>query len=112
LIFDYQYRFIEDLLYSGPSTCNQHIYTRHEECVDRRCVVFSNYDLLRCSSDNDSERNLQELAENSDVNLQFILREPRPCSTPPRSGLWITYQTEVETGLMSSLSGTHRSPSS
>jgi hypothetical protein len=46
--------------------------------IDRRCVVFSNYDLLRRNSDNDAERNLRELAENSDIILRFVLPEPRP----------------------------------
>jgi len=46
--------------------------------VDRRCVVFSNYDLLRRNSDNDAERNLRELAGKNDVDLRFVLPEPRP----------------------------------
>lgn len=46
--------------------------------VNRRCVVFSNYDLFRRNSDNDAERNLRELAENSDVDLRFVLPESRP----------------------------------
>jgi len=46
--------------------------------VDRRSVVFSNYDLLRRSSDNDAEKNLGELAEQNDVDLRFVLPEPRP----------------------------------
>jgi hypothetical protein len=45
--------------------------------VDRCCVVFSNYDLLRRNSDNDAERNLRELSENNDVNLRFVLPDPR-----------------------------------
>lgn len=46
--------------------------------VDRRCVVFSNYDLLRRNSDNHAERNLRELTEYSGVDLRFVLPEPRP----------------------------------
>jgi hypothetical protein len=46
--------------------------------VDRRCVVFSNYDMLRRKSDNDAERNLRELAEKNDVGLRLVLPEPRP----------------------------------
>lgn len=44
--------------------------------VDRRCVVFSNYDLLRRDSDTDAERNLQELADANKVDLRFVLPSP------------------------------------
>lgn len=46
------------------------------EDVSRRCVVFSNYDLLRRESDVDAERNLQKLADENDVTLRFVLPEP------------------------------------
>jgi len=46
--------------------------------VDRQCVVFSNYDLLRRDSDLDTERHLHELAEKEGMTLQFVLPEPKP----------------------------------
>lgn len=42
--------------------------------IDRRCVVFSNYDLLR--RDADAERNLRELADENGVQLRFVLPLP------------------------------------
>lgn len=45
--------------------------------IDRRCLVFSNYDLLRRDSDKDAERNLRALARKNGVNLRFVLPEPR-----------------------------------
>lgn len=45
--------------------------------VSRRCVVFSNYDLLRRDADAAAERELHELADRCDVDLQFVLPSPR-----------------------------------
>lgn len=45
--------------------------------VDRRCVVFGNYDMLRRDADADAERGLRELADESGVDLRFVFPEPR-----------------------------------
>lgn len=45
--------------------------------VDSRCIVFSNYDLLRRDSDRKAEENLRELAEVNGVTLRFVLPESR-----------------------------------
>jgi hypothetical protein len=45
--------------------------------VSRRCVVFANYDLLRRDADVAAERELHELADRYDVDLQFVLPSPR-----------------------------------
>ncbi|MFB1064850.1 hypothetical protein [Natrinema sp. H-ect4] len=46
------------------------------ERVDRRCIVFSNYDLLRRDSDRVAEENLRELAGENGVDLRFVLPGP------------------------------------
>jgi len=45
--------------------------------VYRRCVVFGNYDLLRRNADTAAEEGLREIAEQCDVDLQFVLPSPR-----------------------------------
>lgn len=42
--------------------------------VDRRCVVFSNYDLLR--RDREAEQHLEQLADRDGVNLRFVVPNP------------------------------------
>lgn len=44
--------------------------------VSRRCVIFANYDLLRRDADAAGKRELHDLAERCDVDLQFILPSP------------------------------------
>lgn len=44
--------------------------------IERRIVIFSNYDLLRRDSDADAERNLQELAVSNKVDLRFVFPDP------------------------------------
>jgi hypothetical protein len=46
------------------------------EDVASRCVVFSNYDLLRRAADADAEQQLHALADENNVALQFVLPEP------------------------------------
>lgn len=46
------------------------------EPVDCRCMVYSNYDLLRRDSDADAEQGLRKLAEEEGVALEFVLPEP------------------------------------
>lgn len=46
------------------------------EHVTRRCVVFSNYDLLRRATDADAGQQLHAMADEHDVTLQFVLPEP------------------------------------
>jgi hypothetical protein len=42
------------------------------EHVERRCVVFGNYDMLRRDADADAEQGLRELAAETDVDLRFV----------------------------------------
>jgi hypothetical protein len=44
--------------------------------VDRRCVVFGNYDMLRRDADADAERGLQGQAREVGVDLRFVFPEP------------------------------------
>jgi hypothetical protein len=44
--------------------------------IDRRCLVFGNYDFLRRDSDVEAERGLMEIANNHDVSLRFVLPDP------------------------------------
>ncbi|WP_318569919.1 hypothetical protein [Salinigranum marinum] len=45
--------------------------------IDRRCVVFANYNLLRRESDAEAERKLRELAEECGVGLRLVLPATR-----------------------------------
>lgn len=44
--------------------------------VDRRCVVFANYDLLRRAAGVRAEQELESLSEQVGVELRFVLPEP------------------------------------
>lgn len=44
--------------------------------IDRRCLVFGNYDLLRRDSDVEAEQGLVEIADNHGVSLRFVLPDP------------------------------------
>lgn len=44
--------------------------------IDRRCVVFANYDFLRREEDTDAREGLESLAADNDVSLRFVLPEP------------------------------------
>ncbi|WP_342806154.1 hypothetical protein [Natronosalvus hydrolyticus] len=44
--------------------------------VDRRCIVYSNYDLFRRENDEKARSNLVELADQGDVTLRFVFPDP------------------------------------
>jgi len=44
--------------------------------IDRRCVVFANYDFFRRAEDAEARDGLESLAADNDVSLRFVLPDP------------------------------------
>lgn len=48
------------------------------DAVDRRCVVFANYDLCRGETGAEAERRLRATARDCGVDLRFVTLDPHP----------------------------------